>query len=182
MSSSCITHIRRDLKLDTMFCSHFLFLLLHSPQHNLHLYSYFKQLLCPETDRSSSLHLMCSLRPDPSMVLAPHRCSCSDTSFWNTKTSRVWTRNGPSSSTATHTHTHPGEVHGTSKSGSVSQSSPSEATFMFTLWPTTDFHIWRRWNSVIQSQTGWQTPQNTFMCSYWTCLGTKVICDCWLGD
>ena len=26
---------------------------------------------------------VCSFRPEPSMVLEPHRCSCSDTSFWN---------------------------------------------------------------------------------------------------
>ena len=36
-------------------------------------------------------HLMCSARPDPSMLLAPHRCSCSDTSFWNPKKTGIWT-------------------------------------------------------------------------------------------
>lgn len=46
----------------------------------------------------------------------------------------------------------------TSKSGSVSQSSPSVATFMLTLWPTTDFHIWETNTqvkiSVINDQHG----------------------------
>lgn len=45
------------------------------------------------------------------------------------------------------------EVYSTSKSGSVSQSSPSAATFMLTLWPTTDFHIWG-------NKTLWATHDN----------------------
>lgn len=38
----------------------------------------------------------------------------------------------------------------TSKSGSVSQSSPSDATFTLTLWPTTDFHIYGEEKIIIK--------------------------------
>lgn len=142
MSSSYITHIRRDLQPDSL-CSHFLFLLLRSAHSDLHFFT------PPKRKKNKNAHfqtqesyLMCSLRPEPSMVFAPHLCSCSDTSFWNAKSQRVdW----GVFATNTHTHTHlfpPQRVYSTSKSGSVSQSSPSAATFMLTLWPTTDFHIW----------------------------------------
>jgi len=64
--------------------------------------------------------------------------------------------------THAHTHTqvfttvsvHLQEVDSTSKSGSVSQSSPSAATFRLTLWPTADFHIWGRvklWLIIVYS-------------------------------
>lgn len=68
------------------------------------------------------------------MVFAPHLCSCSDTSFWKRQ---------KRAGCHFYQHRDTKSRKCTSKSGSVSQSSPCSDTFTSTLWPTTDLHIWK---------------------------------------
>lgn len=56
-------------------------------------------------------HLMCSLRPEPSMVLAPHLCSCSEMSFCNTKAHRGRLAEGASTHLPPQWDDAPGSVH-----------------------------------------------------------------------
>lgn len=132
--SSYITHIRRDL-LPESLCSVLSLPLPVATQPPPHPPSTSLQ-------KQGLPYLMCSFRPEPSIVFAPHLCSCSDTSFWKTQSQRRFDLRGRLHPPSPRAGQVCKEVYSTSKSGSVSQSSPSAATFMLTSWPTADFHIW----------------------------------------